>query len=513
MKHDSRPTSEVSRRAAILAGLAGSAGTASLLNAASNSRPRTGSPNFPDASDRQGALFAAPMADQTLNIESMTMSPFGVPTTGIAINGSMPGPEIRYTEGDMFRTTINNRLDTPTTLHWHGMVVPNYMDGVPKVTQYPLPAGRSMFIEYPIVQSGTYWYHSHYQLQEQMGLSGALVIEEKRPEHDYDHDVTISLTDWLNQSPDGMIPQLRGEEPETEAVQPPTKGTYTFPGDRPFEVDINHSGFLMNGKTLKDPWTMQVKVGDRIRIRLINGATSSFFQVGLEDHDLEIIAADGQPVVPVKAGSIAIAVAERYDVLVTIRKAGSFTLNAAGLGSVHKVAGVIHTANASKKVNTERAVFKGRTVGASDYSALKSPYPTLLGDGPIALHSLPLGGQMKKYLWSMGGEYFPAEYVTDGDATPVMVEFGQRVRVRMKNDTRMYHPMHLHGHSFRVITDPNNWNQTHAPVKDTVAVAPGDTVDIEFLAENPGQWFFHCHNLFHAVTGMAREVVYMAPGS
>ncbi|MEE2972706.1 MAG: multicopper oxidase domain-containing protein, partial [Planctomycetota bacterium] len=101
--------------------------------------------------------------------------------------------------------------------------------------------------------------------------------------------------------------------------------------------------------------------------------------------------------------------------------------------------------------------------------------------------------------------------VVDGDATPVEVEYGQRVRVRMRNDTKMYHPMHLHGHSYRVITEGNDWNQSHAPVKDTVAVAPGDTVDIEFLAENPGRWFFHCHNLYHAVTGMARQVVYLSP--
>ena len=164
--------------------------------------------------------------------------------------------------------------------------------------------------------------------------------------------------------------------------------------------------------------------------------------------------------------------------------------------------------NHLRTANLERAVFQGPSVGVTDYSALKSPYPTLLGDGPIALHSMPLGGRMKQYLWSMGGEFYPAEYVTDGDAVPIDVEYGQRVRVRMKNDTMMFHPMHLHGHSYRVITDARGWDQSHAPVKDTVAVAPGATVDIEFLAENPGRWFFHCHNLFHAVTGMARQVDY-----
>ena len=497
-----------SRRTAILAGLAGTAGTASLLDAASVSRPPSAADAPPVGPERRGSLFAAPKPDRTFDIESMTVSPFGVPTAAIGINGSIPGPEIRYTEGDTFRTLINNRLDTPTTLHWHGMVVPNFMDGVPGVTQYPLQPGHSVFIEYPIRQAGTYWYHSHFGLQEQQGLSGPLVIEEKRPDHDYDHDATVFLSDWLNQSPTGMIAQLRGEVPATEAAKPASKGTYTFPGDRHFNVDVNHPGFLMNGRTMQDPWTMKVKVGDRIRLRIINGATSSFFQVGLEDHDLEIIAADGEPVVPVTVGNLAIAVAERYDVLVTIRKAGSFTLNAAGLGSVHKVAGVIHTANASTTANPERAVFQGPSVGVTDYSGLKSPYPTRLGDGPIALHSMPLGGRMNKYLWSMGGEFYPTEYVTDGDAVPIDVEYGQRVRIRMKNDTMMFHPMHLHGHSYRVITSPEGWDQTHAPVKDTVAVAPGDTVDIEFLAENPGRWFFHCHNLYHAVTGMARQVDY-----
>ncbi len=513
MPNEVIPTTNVTRRTAILTGLAGATATASLLDASplAGTRSRQAAP--PVDPNRQGALFAAPKPDRVFNIDEMTAAPFGVPTKAIGINGSIPGPEIRYTEGDTFRTLINNRLDTPASIHWHGMVVPNYMDGVPFITQYPLQPGHSVFVEYPIRQAGTYWYHSHYKFQEQRGLSGPLVIEEKRPDHDYDHDVTIFLSDWLNQSPEGIIPQLRGDEPATPAVKPPKAGTNTFPGDRHFNVDLDHPGFLMNGKTLEDPWTMPVKVGDRIRLRLINGSTSSFFQVGLEDHDFEIIAADGQPVVPVKTGSIAIAVAERYDVLVTIRKSGSFTLNAAALGSVHKVAGVLHTANASKKPNSERAAFPGSVVGVSDYSALKSPYPTLLGDGPIAFHPMALGGEMKQYLWSMGGEYYKSEFVPDGDATPVNVEYGQRVRVRFVNKTMMYHPMHLHGHSYRVINGPKGWDETHAPVKDTVAVAPGATVDIEFLAENPGRWFFHCHNLYHAAAGMAHQVDYRTTSS
>merc|ERR1711965_94528 len=224
MTQNSKSAIACSRRTAILAGLAGTAGTASLLNAAVVSRPPSAVDTPPVGPDRRGSLFAAPKPDRTFDIESMTVSPFGVPTAAIGINGSIPGPEIRYTEGDTFRTLINNRLDTPTTLHWHGMVVPNYMDGVPGVTQYPLQPGHSVFIEYPIRQAGTYWYHSHFGLQEQQGLSGPLVIEEKRPDHDYDHDVTVFLSDWLNQSPYGIIPQIRNEQTQTSAVKTPVDG-------------------------------------------------------------------------------------------------------------------------------------------------------------------------------------------------------------------------------------------------------------------------------------------------
>ena len=120
---------------------------------------------------------------------------------------------------------------------------------------------------------------------------------------------------------------------------------------------------------------------------------------------------------------------------------------------------------------------------------------------------------MKKYLWSMGGEYYPAEFVVDGDATPVEVEYGQRVRVRMRNDTKMYHPMHLHGHFFRLLAKPGDWDQRDALVKDTVAVGPGQRVDFEFFADNPGHWFFHCHNLYHLAAGMARVIHYgVEPG-
>jgi len=146
--------------------------------------------------------------------------------------------------------------------------------------------------------------------------------------------------------------------------------------------------------------------------------------------------------------------------------------------------------------------------GFTDYAALKSPYPTTLPDGPIKKFKIDLGGDMKKYLWSMEGQYYPELYSPDGKAEPLVVNAGDRVRFRFTNSTMMYHPMHLHGHFFRILPQAGQWDAPHAPLKDSFAVGPTQKLDIEFFADNPGRWFFHCHNLYHLASGMARVVQY-----
>ena len=486
--------------------VAGAAAPLVLLGGAA-AQPVTQAP--PSTDERPGRMPAAPKPDFVFDIEQKTIAPLGTPTDAILVNGTDPGTEIRYTEGDTFRVLLNNTMQIPCTVHWHGLLVPNYMDGVPEITQYPLGPKQAVFMEYPIVQSGSYWYHSHYGLQEQQGLRGPYIIEEARPAYDYDKDITVFMADWLDQSPDGIIPQIRNEQPQTAAVKTPVPGGAPFPGDTPFNIDVNYPGYLMNGKAVDDPWTMQVKQGDRLRLRLINGSTATFFRVQLEDHELEIIAADGQPVVPTKAGNVVIAVAERYDVLVTIRKSGSFTLNAVALGTRRQVAGVLHTQGASKKPSQGMPTWQGRAGGSADYASLKSPYPTVLPEGPVKTFNIELGGVMKRYLWSMAGEYYPEPFVPEGDAGPLRINYGDRVRVRFTNSTMMYHPMHLHGHYYRLLARPGAWDETHCPLKDTVAVGPGQKIDIEFFADNPGHWFFHCHNLYHLAAGMARKFEYV----
>lgn len=462
----------------------------------------------PKAPHEKPAPPKAPAADYTLRISEESIAPLGKATNATLVNGVLPGPEIRYREGDMFRVLVENALQVPTTVHWHGLLVPNYMDGVPEVTQLPIAPRESVLYEYPLLQNGTYWYHSHYRFQEQTGLSGPFIIDARHEPYAYDREAVVFLADWLNQSPDGIIPQIRGEQKMTPAAQPVPPGGYPFPGKDPFAVDLNYPGYLMNGQSNEKPFTLEARKGDRIRFRLINGSTSSFFQVSLDDHELELIAADGQPVDPVRGKSLVIATAERYDFLVTLKRSGSFTLRAAALGTHGQVVGIVHTPDVAPKADTGRAVFEGPSLGVANYRALRSPYPTTLPDGPVQTFDIELGGLMKRYLWSMAGEYYPEPFVPEGNASPLRIREGQRVRVRFTNSTKMFHPMHLHGHFFRLLPKPGSWDDATAPLKDTVGVGPGEKVDIEFLADNPGSWFFHCHNLYHLAAGMARVVRY-----
>ena len=497
----------VSRREALLAGaslplMVGFAGKALAFSGG-----RVGSVPAPAA---QTSPPAQTRPEVTLSLTDKTVAPLGEATAATLVNDQLPGPELRFREGERFQVLVENKMSVPTTVHWHGMIVPNYMDGVPGITQYPIDPGESVYYEYPILQAGTYWYHSHYGFQEQTGLHGPLIIEAKNEPHAYDREAVVFLSDWLNQSPEGVIPQFRGERPSTPATEPAPKGGYPFPGEKPFNIDVNYPGYLMNGQSNKAPWTFEARPGERIRFRLINGSTASFFRVGLEGHELELIATDGQPIEPIRGDNIVIGTAERYDFLVTVKESGRFMLHAAALGTQHQVVGVIHTPDVAPTVTTGKAAFGPRSIGSADYAALRSPYETILPEGPVKTFDIELGGDMKGYLWSINGQYYPEAFSPKGRAEPLWVNAGDRVRMRVSNKTMMYHPMHLHGHFFRLLPKPGEWAEPRAPMKDTFAIGPRQRIDFEFTADNPGKWFFHCHNLYHLASGMAREVRYRA---
>ena len=502
----------LSRRSLLLAG-------AGLPLVASQSGIAFANSNSKVTRSENWSLPMTMKTDNILKIESKSIAPLGESVEAILVNGVLPGREIRYKEGEILRLIIQNNLNKQnipngtTTVHWHGLICPCWMDGVPEITQLPIDSNESFYVEFPLRQTGTYWYHSHAGLQEQLGLYGPLIIEERNPSYNYDHDVTCLASDWLNQSPYGIVPQIRGELPQTDAVKTPSGDRYNLPqATTPFDVDINYPGFLLNGATNDNPWTFRCRAGDRLRLRLINAGTSTTFRVALDEHEMKVIACDGNPCEPFIIDSLVIAVAERYDVLVTIKQSGTFTMHWCALGQADQVVGVINASRKSIEANLSRPDFGKRIGGMGYYDKIKAPGDSRWPEGPVNEIDIELAGMMKKYLWSIQGRYFPEAFVPRdlAESSMIGIESGQRVRLRLINKTRMWHPMHLHGHSFRVLARNGQWSQHNAPIKDTVGVGPFEEIDIEFYADNPGRWFFHCHNLYHYTTGMATVFQYGA---
>ena len=460
-------------------------------------------------------------------------------------NGTLPGPEIRLREGEPFRALVENGLaDQPTAIHWHGVLVPAGMDGVPEISNLPIPPGQMYVYEYPLRQSGTYWYHSHYGFQEQRGLYGALIIEPAVEPLRVEHDAVVLLGDWLHGDPDAVFAALRGGmamgggRAGSAMQMGPTPNAGTSPGSVPMAgmrpagdampaptnasiaaatpaamapppagqgmamsggadlSDVQYDAFLLNGRGGgAAPWTLAAAPGESIRLRLINGGTSTYFRLRLDAHRLRITHADGMSVDPVDVDHLLMGMGETYDAVVTLARPGSFTLHAVAQDGSGQAIGVLHTPGVAPQPNRALPRFDGT---ALTYAALRAPASTTLPDGPLRQYRLPLQGDMSRYVWTIDGQAYP-----QADALPI--RRGERVSIELTNQTSMWHPMHLHGHYFRLLQGGGD----RCPLKHTVNVAPGETMHIEFGADNPGRWFFHCHNAFHLEAGMARVFEYV----
>ncbi len=421
-----------------------------------------------------------------------TLNPDGKQdVAGVTVNGSYPGPEIRVRQGELLRVRVANRLDTDnTTIHWHGLLLPAGMDGVPDVSNAPIAPRRIYVYEFPVLQSGTYWYHSHWGFQEQVGLAGPLVIEEADGAPAVAHDPVVMLSDWLYRDPMQVYETLRaGPAPATPAAT-------MAPMRQPDLADIDYDAFLLNGRGAAQPWTYAAAPGEPIRLRLINAGASTYFRVRLDGHPLRVTHADGLAVEPVEVDHLLLGMAECYDAVVSLSGSGSYTLHAVAQDGSGQAVGVLHTPDVQPTVNADLPRFDGR---ALTYEALRAVAPTTLPDGPSRTFRLPLQGDMSRYVWMIDGQVYP-------QADPLPIRQGERVTIEMKNETMMWHPMHLHGHFFRVLQGAGD----RCPLKHTVNVPPGKTVTIEFAADNPGNWIFHCHNLYHLEAGMARVFQYEA---
>jgi hypothetical protein len=554
----------------------------------------------------------------TLKQEMVSKTEKSVPA--MTVNGGIPGPTLTFQEGGFAVIYVKNEMDVETSVHWHGILLPNFYDGVPYLNTPPIMPGETQKYEFPLIQSGTYWYHSHTMLQEQSGVYGSIVIEPKERTLEYDSDLVILLSDWTEQKPMNVMRNLkRGNEwynikKGTATPLSMVIGRGGFGAQLNFWkqrmegadiADIYYNAFLNNGQVKTE--YPEFKPGDKVRIRMINGSTSSQFWLTFGGEDPLLVSADGLNVEPVSRNKTFIAIAETYDFIVTIPPAGKVEIRAmaqdgsgttsAFLGSgkallapevprPDKIGMMMKMAkmdmrmgapamklNPSKekpqemmenwgmqmdgkmkgmkmdhskmkmepktkpsmkmssmdssmmqmdqsKINpdesTEKSMPSDQKMGMKDsmgempgmdmyseynYDYLKSTEKTSFDkDVPVNEVLLNLTGNMWRYIWSMNG-------VPLAEADKIKIEGGKVTRITLNNLTMMHHPIHLHGHFFRVI----NANGEYSPLKHTVNVPPMQKITIEFEGTEYGDWFFHCHVLYHLVGGMARVISYDTP--
>ncbi len=409
-------------------------------------------------------------------------------------NGGYPGPEIRLAEGERLEATVENRLAEGTTVHWHGIPLPNPMDGVPGLTQEPIPPGGSFVYDFEANPAGSYLYHSHVGLQLDRGLVAPLIIEEREPHVGYDREVTIVLDDFLPGAPEPLAAGGRGGMMGGRGRMGQGRGGM-MSGQVP-----HYRGLLLNGKLPSDPVAIDVRRGEQLRMRLMNPSGATTFRFAVGGHRLIVTHADGEPVRPVTVDALVVSMGERYDVVLEADNPGAWPIAAATVeGTSAPAQAILRYRDATATRPPEGALPNGLTGGQllrlGDLRSVEDSPPATRPDRTV---DLTLAGGMMSSAWTIDGQAYP-------DAAPIEVHEGERVRLSMTNHSAMLHPMHLHGHFFRTGDLASGGVR-----KDTVLVpAHMGRVAVEFVADNPGRWFFHCHNAYHLEAGMAREVRYV----
>jgi FtsP/CotA-like multicopper oxidase with cupredoxin domain len=431
--------------------------------------------------------------------------------------GQIPGPEIRVRKGQVIQALLANRLPAETTVHWHGVAIRNNMDGVPGMTQAPVAADAQYTYRFAVAQAGTYWYHPHVGVQLDRGLYGPLIVEDPDEPGGYDHEWTVVLDDWIDgtgYTPDQVLAALRQgmSGMGMTAASPSPMASMSgmpMPGGSPTASsgpagpspvmsgaarssllggdagDVRYPYYLINGRIRTAPRTATARPGQRARIRFINAAADTAFRVALGGHQLTVTHTDGYPVAPVHADALLIGMGERYDVTVTLGD-GVFPLTALAEGKNATALALVRTAAGEPPPADVRPAELGGRLAS--YAGMRAaPQARLAARAPDVTYRLRLTGGMSRYDWGINGQAFD---MSKPGALRFGMTQGQRVRVVFDNATTMYHPMHIHGHTFAL--------GPAGPRKDTVIVRPRQQVACDLDADNPGQWMTHCHNLYHA---------------
>ena len=403
-----------------------------------------------------------------------------------AYNSVVPGPEIRVTQGDRVRIAVENALDEETTVHWHGLRVPHDMDGVPHLTQVPIGPNKRFVYEFDVPDAGTYWYHPHQRGFEQVGrgLYGPLIIEEREPII-VDRDVTWVLDDWRLER-DARISN-----------------------DFANRHDMSHNGRVGNTVTINGqiPGKFQVRQGERIRLRLINAANARIFALNFDGHQPWVVALDGQPVTPHEPNKRTVVLGPAMRVDLVLDMTGDpgtqfTTTDTFYQGLEYKLVDVVYGSEPLRS---------GALDSPIELPANSLPEPLMAG---ITRHQIRFtggmmgggmmgGGSNMMSMMREGKMWFINGVAATGHVMDPLLtlERDRSYLIEMVNDTAWHHPIHLHGHSFRVVSR-NGKPMLHQEWQDTVLMAPKEIVEIALVADNPGDWMFHCHILEHQAAGM-----------
>jgi FtsP/CotA-like multicopper oxidase with cupredoxin domain len=393
-----------------------------------------------------------------------------------------------------FNVFLENRLPAPTAIHWHGLHPPNDQDGVPGLTQPVIAPNANYQYNFPVQPSGTHWMHSHEELQEAFLLASPLIVHDPSDEPADEQQIILFLGDFSFTPPKEIYAGLR--KPRAMAMSGNTA--------KPDASDVDYDAYLANDRTLADPEVVRVEKSGKIRLRIINGSSGTNFFVSLGDLKGEIIATDGMAVKPVSVSFFPLAIAQRIDLRVHLPREGAFPILALCEGAAEQTGFILATPGASiKKLPLKNATPAGlMTLDFESQLAAANP----LAPRPIdRSFDLRLQGNMALYQWPINGIVFDLANPR-GQKAQVQVKKGQRVALKFINETGMSHPMHLHGHTFQVIEI--NGKLLNGALRDTILVPPKASVTVAFDANNPGNWYAHCHILWHLAAGMAVLVQY-----
>ncbi|GAA4195994.1 multicopper oxidase family protein [Microbacterium oryzae] len=429
--------------------------------------------------------------------------------------GEAVAPTLRLGKGDRVQARVANALPEATTVHWHGVRIRNDMDGAAPVTQEAIGVDGTFDYSFVAPDPGTHWYHSHSGLQADRGLFGALVVEDPDDTTGADADAVLVIDDWvdgLGATPDEVLAALNpalagghhGHGAETPAATPAAAPTPSATaaamvagghGDSvPLGGMTQHVSYpmhLINGRPTADPAVVEAAVGQRLRLRIVNAAAETPYRFAVAGHELTVVALDGFDVQPQTADAIILGMAQRADVLVTVRS-GAWPVVARVEGRSESVATVLRTPDARplRELPATIAELDGRVLLESEMRPADSVVlDTREPDRDYRIELIQAGD---RYVWGMSGD----------DVGRLVMKQGERVRITMANTTSMWHPMHTHGHTFAV---PSYGGLR----RDTVISLPGSELAIEFDADNPGEWMFHCHNAYHFEAGMTANLRYI----